>query len=85
MLFGYDESQDYSQLPGFDSMTEEQQKYVHEEYERGYNKAKHMGIKIAIGKGHQTAKVALEKLQQEAAVKKQSTPPSIFVGLENCQ
>lgn len=85
MLFGYDESLDYSKLPGFDKLTEEQQKHVHEEFERGYNKAKHMGVKIALGKGHQTAKVALEQFQQTSTKKEQPVPPSIFAGLENCQ
>jgi phage anti-repressor protein len=83
--YGYEESQDYSQLSGFEKLTEEQQKQVHQEYERGYNTAKHMGIKIAMGKGHQTAKRALEKFQEEKAVKQQPTPSSIFDGLENCQ
>lgn len=85
MLFGYEESQDYAQLPGFDKLTPEQQNYVHEEYERGYNKAKHMGIKVAMGKGFMTAKRALEESQEETSVKQQPTPPSIFAGLENCQ
>ena len=85
MLFGYEESQDYVQLPGFDKLTEDQQKQVHLEYERGYNAAKHLGIKVAMGKGFQTAKVCLEHLEQEKAVKLQPTPPSIFEGLANCQ
>ena len=85
MLFGYEESQDYAQLPGFDVLTPEQQKYVHEEYERGYNKAKHMGLKVAMGKGFMTAKRALEEAQVETSVKQQPTPPSIFAGLANCQ
>jgi hypothetical protein len=84
MIFGYEESQDYAQLPGFDKLTPEQQKYVHEEYERAYNKSKHLGIKVAMGKGCQTAKVALEQFQEEKKVKQQPTPPSIFSGLENC-
>lgn len=83
--YGYEESQDYAQLPGFGKLSAEQQKYVHEEYERGYNKSKHLGIKVAMGKGFQTAKLTLEQLQQEIAVKQQPTPPSIFEGLENCQ
>ena len=58
---------------------------VHEEYESGYNKDKHLGIKIAMGKGHQTAKVALEQFLEEKTVKQQVTPPSIFAGLDNCQ
>ena len=85
MLFGYEESQDYAQLPGFDKLTEEQQKYVHSEYERGYNSSKHLGIKTAVGKGHSTAKRALEECQVETSVKQQPTPPSIFTGLENCR
>jgi hypothetical protein len=85
MLFGYEESQDYVQLPGFDKLTPEQQKYVHEEYERGYSKSKHLGIKVAMGKGFMTAKRALEEAQEETTVKQQPTPPSIFAGLENCQ
>ena len=85
MIFGYEESQDYAQLPGFDKLTAEQQKRVHEEYERGYNAAKHLGIKVAMGKGHQTAKRILEQFQEETCVKQQPTPPSIFAGLENCQ
>jgi hypothetical protein len=85
MLFGYEESQDYTQLPGYDELTPEQQKHVHEEYERGYNAAKHMGVKVAVGKGHMTAKRALEECQVETSVKQQPTPPSIFAGLENCQ
>jgi hypothetical protein len=83
--YGYEESQDYSQLPGFDKLTEEQQKQVHAEYECGYNASKHLGQKVAMGKGFQTAKLTLEQLRQEIAVKQQPTPPSIFEGLENCQ
>jgi len=83
--YGYEESLDYSHLPGFDKLTEEQQKIVHTEYERGYNAGKHLGIKIAMGKGFQTVKLSLEHLEQEVAVKLQPTPPSIFEGLANCQ
>jgi hypothetical protein len=84
-LFSYLESQDYVQLPGFDQLTEDQQKLVHTEYERGYNTAKHLGIKVAMGKGFQTAKISLEHVEQEIAVRRQPTPPSIFEGLANCQ
>ena len=87
MYFGndYEDSQNYKNIPGFDTLTAEQQKHVHEEYERGYNAAKHMGIKVAMGKGFQTAKRALEECQLKACLKDQRVPPSIFEGLENCQ
>jgi len=88
MHFGYDyeESQDYSKLPGFEKLTEEQRRHVHAEYERGYNSAKHMGLKVAMGKAHETAKRALgECLADGPALQEQPVPPSIFSGLENCR
>ena len=83
--FGYTESLDYSTLPGFEKLSEEQQKYVHEEFERGYLGAVHMGMKIALGKGHETAKIAMtEAIKLKAVVKSDPAPCSIFYGLENC-
>jgi hypothetical protein len=87
MFFGneYEDSQNYINLPGFDKLTAEQQKRVHEEYTRGYNSSQHLGIKIAMGKGFQTAKCAFEECQKRTSVGEQTVPPSIFAGLENCQ
>lgn len=77
---------DYSKLPGFDDLNEEQQQHVREEYERGYRSVVNtLGIKMAVGRGHQTAKVALDEAQLQIFLKPQPVPPSIFEGLENCQ
>lgn len=86
MLFEYMESLDYAILPGFSKLNEEQQQQIHSEFERGYTTAKSLGLKVAMGKGHETARLALEELQKNPPKSKtQAVPPSIFAGLENCQ
>jgi hypothetical protein len=83
--FGYPESLDYTMLPAFNTLNEEQQKQVHDAFERGYLLTKHMGIKIALGTGHETAKYELEQiLLRKPSFVEQSVPPSIFAGLDNC-
>lgn len=73
---------EYTLLPGFDKLTEEQQKQVRSEYERGYMSGSHLGIKIATGRGYETAKLAIENLQKAKPVAiEQPVPPSIFAGL----
>ena len=83
-VIGYNESLDYKTLPGFDKLTVVQQQRVHEAFERGYLSGKHMGVKIALGKGHETARLALVEEQKSCEVFS-DVPPSIFAGLDNCQ
>ena len=84
--FGYTESQDYTQLPGFEKLSADQQKRVHGAFDMGYMSAKHMGIKIALGTGHATAKAALEEElnSKTTTTSDVDVPPSIFAGLDNC-
>jgi hypothetical protein len=82
--FGYPESLDYAILPGFERLSEENQRRVHAAFEMGYNSAKHMGVKTAMGTGHETAKLELEELLKPVPAVEQSVPPSIFAGLDNC-
>ena len=77
---------DYTTLPGFSNLGEEDKKYVKEEYERGYRSAvDFLGVKMAIGRGHETARVAIDWCQRSQVQTLQAVPPSIFEGLENCQ
>jgi hypothetical protein len=82
----YNNEFDYTTLSGFEKLTEEQQKTVQAEYERGYMSATHLGVKLATGRGYETAKLAVEQFtNKQKAPKDQPTPPSIFEGLENCR
>ena len=76
---------DYTTLPGFGKLTEEQQRMIQAEYQRGYMSATHLGVKLATGRGYETAKLALEQFNKAKAPKDQPTPPSIFEGLDNCR
>jgi hypothetical protein len=75
---------DYSALQGFEKLNEEQKRIVQAEYERGYMSARHLGIKLATGRGYETAKLALEQQFRPKTLKEQPVPPSIFEGLDNC-
>jgi hypothetical protein len=75
---------DYTTLPGFEKLSDEQRKIIGEAYERGYLSAKHLGVKLATGRGYETAKLAIEQFKAQTAAE-QPVPPSIFEGLENCK
>lgn len=84
--FGYVESLDYTLLPGFSKLGTSQKIKIHEAYERGYQSSKHMGIKIAVGTGFETAKETFASLVGTTnKIIAQQIPLSIFAGLENCQ
>jgi hypothetical protein len=76
---------DYNTLPGFEKLNEGQQRIIQAEYERGYMSARHLGVKLATGRGYETAKLALEQQFKPKDPKQQPTPPSIFEGLDNCK
>lgn len=84
--FGYVESLDYTQLPGYEKLSAPQQERLLEVYTQAYHAALPSGIIIAIGRSHEDAKLALAEILKEAVVpKKEEAPRSIFIGLDNCQ
>jgi len=83
--FGYLESLDYSQLPGFESLSATKQSQVHEAFSAAYRSTIHLGMNIALGKAHENAKAALAEAQIPEAPVRQELPRSIFEGLDNCK
>lgn len=84
--FDYPESLDYTRLPGYERLSSKQQQRIHEAYEQAYHSVKHLGIKIATGRAHETAKLALSsELKSPTPVSEIPMIPSIFSGLDNCQ
>jgi hypothetical protein len=81
----YTESLDYAQLPGFDRLTEKQQQHVHEVYSMAYHATKSMGMRTAMGRAHESAKMAVQEALRPQSAISQDVPPSIFDGLENCR
>ena len=86
LKIGYTESLDYTELPGYETLTEAQRQKVKDAYSVAFvETSKAMGQKIALGKAHETAKLALAEQLKIAEMKPEETvPPSIFAGLDNC-
>lgn len=83
--FDHVDSLDYSLLPSYGKLSEEQQKVVSGTYSNAYRSAVHLGQQIALGKAYETARAIVEQLAKETSVVEQAVPPSIFAGLANCE
>lgn len=83
----YLEGLDHTQLPEFERLTEEQQKFVYDTFANAYaSSVKHLGQNIALGKAYETAKRLVQEIASRpaATVPEAPVPPSIFAGLDNC-
>lgn len=83
--FDHVDSLDFTLMPAFEKLTEEQQRIVNDTYGNAYRSAAHLGQQIALGKAYETAKAVVESLSKTKAVREQAVPPSIFAGLDNCE
>lgn len=83
--FGYTESLDFTQLPGYERLTDDQKQKLRDVYTSAYNEAYHLGQKVALGKAHEDARLAFAEALKPVPTLKEVLPRSIFYGLNNCQ
>jgi hypothetical protein len=84
MKHGYTESLDYTTLPEYARLDVAQRAKVQEVYYYAYHGAIGNGLKHAMSKAHESAKVAIAEALQPAPAITEEAPRSIFYGLENC-